>query len=365
LKVLIAARPGTGGVARVLEALLRRLPGKGVTGTAALSGLEGPEVLEAARRHGWSTVRLDMARGPAVSDLAARREIRRLAAGHDVIHAHAAKAGALARLASTGVPVVYAPHGFYFTYHDAGTWRHAFWRAAERRLAPRTALFHCVSPTEARTCVDEGFCEADRAVVAPNPVPALPAQLAPPVLEGDDGPIVLMAARLADPKDPTTFLRAAARVDPSLRARFVLVGDGPDAKEVRKWAERPSSGRCWVLLPLPEVRTLLRRARVAALASRSEAMPLFLLEALAEGVPAVATDLPGCRDASGDAALYVPAGDPDAMAASIERLLRDDALHAALSEKARARAPQFDEDRWIDAVVAMYERAAGTRSARG
>jgi glycosyltransferase involved in cell wall biosynthesis len=166
-----------------------------------------------------------------------------------------------------------------------------------------------------------------------------------------------MAARLADPKDPVTFLRAAGRVDPSLRARFVLVGDGPDAKEVRKWAERPSGGRCWVLLPLPEVRTLLRRARVAALATRSEALPLFLLEALAEGVPAVATDIPGCRDASGDAALYAPPADADAMGAAIERLLRDDALHADLAVKARARAPQFSEDAWIERVVAMYERA--------
>ena len=86
-------------------------------------------------------------------------------------------------------------------------------------------------------------------------------------------------------------------------------------------------------------------------------MPLFLLEALAEGVPAVASDLPGCRDASGDAALYAPPGNAEAMAAAIERLLRDASLHAGLAAKARARAPQFDEDRWLDGIVAMYGRA--------
>ncbi|MCE9635482.1 MAG: glycosyltransferase family 4 protein [Planctomycetes bacterium] len=357
MRVLLIARPGTGGAARVLEALLRRLPERGIRGTAALSSLEGTEVLDAARAHGWDTVRLDMERSPSWSDLAARREIARLAPGHDVIHAHAAKAGALARLAAGGVPVVYAPHGLYFTYHAPGSIRHRVWRAIERRLASRTAIFHCVSPTEADTCVEAGLCDRSRAVVVPNPVPHLPAVRAPEVMAGDDGPIVLMAARFADPKDPITFLRAAARVDPSLRARFVLVGTGPDEKIVRQWAERPSGGRCWVLTPLPEVRTLLARTRVAVLSSRSEAMPLFLLEALAEGVPAVASDLPGCRDASGDAALYVPPGDPEAMAASIERLLRDAALHADLSAKARARAPQFDEERWLDGIVAMYEKA--------
>lgn len=357
MKVLVCARPGTGGAARVIEALLRRLPERGITGTAALSSLEGTDVLDAARRHGWATVRLDLERAPAWSDLAARRALRRLIPGHDLVHAHAAKAGALARLAARDVPVVYAPHGLYFTYHESGSMKHAFWRATERRLARRTRLFHCVSPTEAAVCVREGLCDAGRAVVVPNPVPSMPSTPAPAVLAGDEGPIVLMAARLADPKDPITFLRAASRVDPALGARFVLVGDGPDEKEVRKWAERPSSGRCWVLRPLPEVRTLLRRTRIAVLSSRSEAMPLFLLEALAEGVPAVASDLPGCRDASGDAALYVPPGDVDATVAAIERILRDPALHADLAAKARARAPQFDEDRWVDGIVAMYGRA--------
>ena len=90
-------------------------------------------------------------------------------------------------------------------------------------------------------------------------------------------------------------------------------------------------------------------------------MPIFLLEALAEGVPAVATDLPGCRDASGDAALYAAAGDADAMAAAITRLLSDAATHAALSQAARARAPLFSEERWLDQIIALYERAASLR----
>ena len=49
------------------------------------------------------------------------------------------------------------------------------------------------------------------------------------------------------------------------------------------------------------------------------------------------------------------------MQAAITRLLKDDALHRDLAAKARARAPQFTEDRWLDGVVAMYRRAAGGR----
>ena len=60
MRVLVVARPGVGGVARVLEAMFRCLPPRGVEGTVVLSGLEGTEMLDAARRSGWDVMRLDM-----------------------------------------------------------------------------------------------------------------------------------------------------------------------------------------------------------------------------------------------------------------------------------------------------------------
>ena len=85
---------------------------------------------------------------------------------------------------------------------------------------------------------------------------------------------------------------------------------------------------------------------------------MFLLEALAESVPAVATDLPGCREAAGDAALYAPPGNAAEMAEAITRLLRDDKLRWKMSKAATKRVALFDEDRWLDGLVAMYQRAA-------
>jgi len=339
----------------VLGALLRRLPERGIIGTAALSGTEGLALIETAEAHGWETVRLDLQREISpVRDTNAGLKLRRVARGHDLVHAHAAKAGALARLAlplRKGVPVIYAPHGFYFTYHPAES---APWRrylALEQRLAPRTTLLHCVSAAERDVAVDHGLATEEACHVLPNPVP--------PPTPGDDArltdlpedrPLVVMVARLAPPKDPVTFVRAAALVP---GARFVLVGDGELAEEVRK----ASAGTDVLFLP-PDtpVRRLLARSRAAVLTTASEALPLFLIEALAEGVPAVATDLPGCRDASADCALYVPPEDPRALAAAVTRLVEDDALHARLSAAARERACHFDEDRWADGVVAMYDR---------
>jgi len=361
MRVAIVARPGVGGVARVLEATFRRLPARGVTGTAILSGLEGTEMLDVAAKHGWDVVRLDMKREVSfVADALAMLKLRRRLRGHDLVHAHAAKAGALARIVGPAAPVVYAPHGFYFTYHAEGSKQWNRYLSVERRLARGTKILHCVSAAERDVAVRHGLVLDDEdAVVLPNPIPPRRAdapKIAPPP---ETERIVLMAARLAEPKDPLAFVRAAGLVDASLAAKFLLVGEGPLLAAAKAEAEKLPPGRVVFVPAQADVRTLLAGSRVAVLASRSEAMPLFLLEALAEGVPAVATDLPGCREASGDAALYVPPGDAAALADAVTRLLRDAALRRRLAKEATHRAPLFDEDRWTDGLVALYERALG------
>lgn len=360
MRVLVVARPGIGGVARVLEATFRRLPPRGIEGTAVLSGLEGTEMLDLARKHGWDVVRLDMKRDVAFfADALAIFKLRREFPGHDVVHAHAAKAGAVARLARPGIPIVYAPHGFFFTYHAEGSkpWRK--YVALEQRLAQGTSLLHCVSESEREVAVRYGLCDADRAVVLPNPIPPRRGDVAR-VAPKHGERVVLMVARLAEPKDPLTYVRAAALVDPALGATFLLVGEGPLLAAAKTEAAKLPAGR-FVFVPAnADVRTLLAGSTLAVLASRSEALPLFLLEAMAEGVPAVATDLPGCREAAGDAAAYVPPGDPHAMALAITALLLDSAQRKKLRKAAERRVPLFDEDRWVDGLVAMYERAAGS-----
>jgi hypothetical protein len=53
----------------------------------------------------------------------------------------------------------------------------------------------------------------------------------------------------------------------------------------------------------------------------------------------------------------VPPGDAAALAEAVSRLCRDEVLRRKMSKLATARVPLFDEDRWLDGLVAMYERA--------
>jgi glycosyltransferase involved in cell wall biosynthesis len=97
---------------------------------------------------------------------------------------------------------------------------------------------------------------------------------------------------------------------------------------------------------------------VVVLPSRSEGVPLALLEAMAAGRPVVATAVGGNPFALGDAGLLVPPDAPKPLAAAIARVLDDPALAAALGARARARAEaRFSERAMAAAYMALYDEA--------
>jgi len=92
-------------------------------------------------------------------------------------------------------------------------------------------------------------------------------------------------------------------------------------------------------------RAFLAGLDVFCLPSRREALPLVLLQAMAEGLPCVATDVGDIRAAVGADAVVVPPGDPAVLAAALGRLLADPAARTALGARARDRAVRdFDAD---------------------
>jgi glycosyltransferase involved in cell wall biosynthesis len=126
-----------------------------------------------------------------------------------------------------------------------------------------------------------------------------------------------------------------------------LVGEGPERERIERRArERGVEARIELLgaLPAEEVRGRLERARAFALpavrlaSGRMEGIPVALMEAMAEGVPVVATRLSGIPELvqDGVTGLLVEPHDPEALAAALERLLSDEALAARLSANARA-----------------------------
>ena len=103
-----------------------------------------------------------------------------------------------------------------------------------------------------------------------------------------------------------------------------------------------------------DVGPLLAGAAVFVYPSRYEGFGLPPLEAMACGVPVVATAVGSLPEVLGDAALLVPVGDPPALAAAIDRVLTDDALRAGLIEAGRRRVESFSWRAAGDALVGAY-----------
>ena len=97
---------------------------------------------------------------------------------------------------------------------------------------------------------------------------------------------------------------------------------------------------------------------IVALPSYREGMPTVLMEAAAAGLPAVATDVPGCKEAVIDGAtgLLVQAGDQNALAEAIGKLAGDAELRKELGGNARAHAAQFDKAKVVEDTVAVYRK---------
>ena len=134
-------------------------------------------------------------------------------------------------------------------------------------------------------------------------------------------------------------------------------GSGQDAERLRAAAAGlPVTFTGFVT----DVRAFLAGLDVFCLSSRREALPLVLLEAMADGLPCVATDVGDVARAVGDDAVVVPPDDVPALAAGLRRLLVDPSARADLGARARRRAVRdLDADLMARRTFASLARVSG------
>lgn len=166
---------------------------------------------------------------------------------------------------------------------------------------------------------------------------------------------IVVIGNLIPSKQVDLVVRAFARLAAhDHRVRLVIIGGGPERRRLQSMADRLSMGERVLFAGqmLPEqVAEQLDRSCILVLASSSEGRPLVVLEAMAAGVPVVASDIGGVRELIGnnERGLLFPGGDAHRLAVCIERILNDPEFGRLLAGNA---------SRWIRARGLTWERTA-------
>ncbi len=170
--------------------------------------------------------------------------------------------------------------------------------------------------------------------------------------DADDRPLVVCAARLERVKGVDVLVKAIALLP---HARLAVAGDGSERAAVAALAERMAPGRVRFLGRIDAMPDLYRAGDVCALPSRSEGLPLGLLEAQACGCPVAASAVGGVAEAVDPAtSALVPPEDPQALAAALAAIL---ARRGGPSPRAHAEAA-FGIGPMMDAYARLWAGAA-------
>jgi predicted dehydrogenase/glycosyltransferase involved in cell wall biosynthesis len=331
------------GMAGEDEVVIAARPGSGLLDRAARAGLAVKSLDDAAAFADW---------------------LRRT--GPDLVHVHAGigwEGHDLARAArDAGVPVVRTEHLPYLLT-DPGQ------QAAYRDGVAAVDRLICVSDAATTSHIDAGVA-ADRIATVRNGVSPRPASRTREALRTEWGfapatPVLLMAARFAEQKGHRLLLDAIPAIRAAMPGVVVLLaGDGPLlVPTARAVAKAGLADTVRMLGAREDVGDLLAMADLLLLPSAFEGLPLVALEAMAAGLPVVATDVPGNAEVVADGvtgALAAP--DAAAFADAVVRLLGDRPALATMGAAARERQRGlFAAERMIDETRAVHDavRKAG------
>jgi glycosyltransferase involved in cell wall biosynthesis len=360
---------GPGGAENVLVELAAAAPSAGLElQVVGLSPVERPVHAETLRRMGVPVAQLDLPRWDPRAVPGLVRALRPFRP--HVVHTHlkhadlvGAVAGALLHLpvVSTLHVVEDSPAGALARYkRTAGL-------VVRRRSAARTVALSTRQREwyEELTATDRGLVVLPNGVADPGtPDPAARAALRAELGAGDGRPLVASASLMRPEKGHALLLDAVARLPREVRPVVALAGDGElrGELEARVAADPALHGQVRFLGYRDDVPALLAAADLVLHTSLADALPTTVIQALAVGVPVVATRVGGIPDIVGTDAGVLVEPDAAAVAAAVTGLLADAAARARMGTAGRRRfLESFEAVGWAGRLRDLYTEVLAER----
>jgi glycosyltransferase involved in cell wall biosynthesis len=325
--------------------------------TLLVGGLPEPDEkdsLHIPRNYGVEPVLIEeMQRLPNLkSDRAAYKRLKQIIEEFkpDIVHTHAAKAGALGRRAAVacGVPViVHTYHGHVF-HSYFGSFKTQLYKFIERRLAKKTDGIIAISPLQKEELSEiHRICPAEKIKVIPLGFDL--GKFQENLSEkrrltrqqyglGDTDVAVAIIGRLAPIKNHGLFLDVVERLSKeNIRARYFIVGDGSEKDRIAEEVERLNTtyGK-WIELTswITDIAAFNAGMDIICLTSDNEGTPVSLIEAQACNLPVISTDVGGVRDIvqEGKTGYIVPKNNPVEYASKLGKLISDKEIREKMSQ---------------------------------
>ena len=282
----------------------------------------------------------------------------------DVLHGHGAKGGVYARMfgsllrvSRSRVARLYSPHGGSLHY-DESTMTGKLFFGLERLMERFTDHLLFVSGYERRTFIRKIGPPSVLNSLAYN---GLTAPEFEPITYEAGAADLLYIGMMRDLKGPDLFIEALPAVEAELGhpVKAVMVGDGEDLPRYKAEVEGLGlADRVRFMAPMP-ARRAFALGRVIVVPSRAEAMPYIVLEALAAGLPMVATAVGGIPEIFGEDSPALVQPDAGDLAGKMAEALADPASYRALMPAPAELKARFGADVMAAAIEKAYFAALG------
>lgn len=277
----------------------------------------------------------------------------------DVVHTHSTEAGIIGRVAArlAGAPsVVHTIHGVPFTVDRNWALNH-FVERCEHLVAPQTDVMVAVADTITEEYLSRGIGREGQYETIRYGIEVDEFSNAQPASDlPGSGHRVLMVSRLAEGKGFDVLLDAAQELR-SLDLSILIVGDGPKRADIEKKIEQLDLAETVFLLGYrDDVPRVMAASDLLVLPSYREGTPYVIMEAMAAGLPVVATNIAGIPEMidEGETGFLIPPGNPDALTACIRRIVDDPKLSSSFGEAGARQSDAFSVERMVDEYRSLY-----------
>lgn len=276
----------------------------------------------------------------------------------DILSCHSSKAGLIGRLAawSLGVPVVFTAHGWAFTENVPPVPR-LIYRVIETVASLFSSHIITVSEYDRDLAIKKHVAPKSKMTAIHN---GMPDRAAPKrAVKRKEEPLqLMMIARFGPQKDHATLVKALADLPEELNWELSLVGGG-DNSEIGTLVDQSGlTNKVTFLGEREDIGDLLEKADIYLLISHWEGFPRSILEGMRAGLPVIATDVAGVKEAviEGQTGYLVPHNDVDALANILKDALADREGLYRMGMKGRARfEAEFTFTAMMQKCITLYQ----------